>query len=261
MNSGTRPAPMSSVNGYKTVTIALQGTCNGESRNTNGACRDGSGPSSRCRVFVASENRLMREALARLLTKKGDMEVVALPNPSAGPPEAEMSDPDVMVLTSRGPFTEDIATIRKLRIALPASRLLLMGMSGEESEFLQLVRAGIRGYLLLDASADDVVRAVRAVLAGEAVCPGALCAVLFRFFEREAAAVPSATLHHQLGLTRREQQLLPLIAQGLTNKEIANEFCLSEQTVKNHLYRMKHKIGAEDRLGIIHMCRTHGMAL
>jgi DNA-binding CsgD family transcriptional regulator len=58
-----------------------------------------------------------------------------------------------------------------------------------------------------------------------------------------------------MGLTRREQQLIPLIAEGLTNKEIANRFCLSEQTVKNHLYRMKHKVGAGDRLGIVQVCR------
>jgi DNA-binding CsgD family transcriptional regulator len=61
-----------------------------------------------------------------------------------------------------------------------------------------------------------------------------------------------------LGLSRRELQIIPLIAQGLTNKEIANHFSLSEQTVKNHLYRMKHKIGAEDRFEIVQLYRTQG---
>jgi DNA-binding NarL/FixJ family response regulator len=65
------------------------------------------------------------------------------------------------------------------------------------------------------------------VQAGEAVCPGPLCALLFLFFEREATSVDSATDHPRLGLTRREQQIVLLIAQGLTNKEIANQFCLS----------------------------------
>jgi DNA-binding CsgD family transcriptional regulator len=65
-------------------------------------------------------------------------------------------------------------------------------------------------------------------------------------------------VHQVLGLTRREQQLIPLISQGLTNKEMANHFCLSEQTIKNHLYRMKHKIGAENRLSIVQVCRTQG---
>jgi two-component system, NarL family, nitrate/nitrite response regulator NarL len=68
-------------------------------------------------------------------------------------------------------------------------------------------------------------------------------------------------MRQRLGLTRREQQLIPLIAEGFTNKEIANHFCLSEQTVKNHLYRMKHKIGAEDRLGIVQVCRTQGFMI
>jgi DNA-binding NarL/FixJ family response regulator len=70
--------------------------------------------------------------------------------------------------------------------------------------------------------------------------------------------LPSANLQRELGLTRREQQLIPLIARGLTNKEIANHFCLSEQTIKNHLYRMKMKIGADDRLGIAQVCHQQG---
>jgi DNA-binding NarL/FixJ family response regulator len=59
---------------------------------------------------------------------------------------------------------------------------------------------------------------------------------LFNYFERDATSSPSGAVRQQLGLTRREQQLIPLIAQAVTNKEIANRFCLSEQTVKNHLY-------------------------
>jgi DNA-binding NarL/FixJ family response regulator len=126
-----------------------------------------------------------------------------------------------------------------------------MGMSGDDMEFLQCVRSRVHGYLLRDASAEDV-------RAGEVVCPGTLCGLLFRYFEREACSLPSASVHQRLGLTRREQQLIPLIAGGRTNKEIANHFCLSEQTVKNHLYRMKHKVGAGDRLGIVQVCRTQG---
>lgn len=99
---------------------------------------------------------------------------------------------------------------------------------------------------------------MRAVHAGEAVCPGQPCALLFRCFEQEATSVRSATIHPRLGLTRVEQQIVPLIAQGLTNKEIAKQICLSEQTVKSYLYRMKHKVGAGDRFGNVHLCRTEG---
>jgi DNA-binding NarL/FixJ family response regulator len=81
---------------------------------------------------------------------------------------------------------------------------------------------------------------------------------LFRYFETEAKSVPSATIQQRMGLTRREQQLIPPVAKGLTNKEIANHFSLSERTIKNHLYRMKHKIGMEDRFSIVHLCRLQG---
>ena len=131
-------------------------------------------------------------------------------------------------------------------------------MARNTAEFFQCVRAGINGYLLRDASADEVLAGLQAVHAGEAVCPGSLCAMLFRYFQQEASALPCGSAHLRLGLTRREQQLVPLIAQGLTNKEIANHFSLSEQTVKNHLYRMKHKIGAQDRLDIVQLYRVQG---
>lgn len=211
------------------------------------------------RVFVAAENRLLREALSRMLVKDGDIEVTGMAK--AEPFRAEnllKERADILLLTSRGSVNEDLTAIRKVRACAPSVQILLIGMAGEGTEFMQCVRAGVQGYLVKEASADEVVEGVRAVQAGKAVCPGALCALLFHYFEREATAFPSASVHQRMGLTRREQQLIPLIAEGLTNKEIANRFCLSEQTVKNHLYRMKHKIGAEDRLGIVQVCRTQG---
>jgi two-component system response regulator NreC len=134
-------------------------------------------------------------------------------------------------------------------------------MANDYGEFLQCVRAGIRGYLLRDASVDELLDAIRAMQAGKAVCPGELCVVLFRYFEGDASELPCAAVQRRLGLSRREQQLIPLIAKGFSNKEIANHFCLSEQTIKNHLYRMKHKVGASDRLGIVHQFRTQGFLI
>ncbi len=191
-------------------------------------------PEQKIRVFVAAENRLLREALARVLNKRGSIEVIAT--------------------DAAAPFP----AIKQVRTSAPNVSILLIGMAKDEREFLQCVRAGISGYLLRDASADEVLEGVHAVFAGEAVCPGVLCSVLFRYFESDAASLPYASGGRRMGLSRREQQLIPLVAQGLTNKEIANHFSLSEQTVKNHLYRMKHKIGAEDRLEMVQLYRTHG---
>ena len=114
------------------------------------------------------------------------------------------------------------------------------------------MRAGVSGYLLRDASAEEVLEAVKTLQHGDVDCPNALYAVLFQYFEKEAR------VHQVLGLTRREQHLIPFISQGMTNKEKANHFCLSEQTIKKHLYRMKHKIGADNRLGVVQVCGAQG---
>lgn len=213
----------------------------------------------RVRVFVAVENRLLRETLARMVAKEGCMEVIGVDTDA--PFQADViieQQCDILLMASRGSLDEDITLIRRVHLAVPKLKILLVGMARSEPEFLQCVRAGISGYLLGDASAQDVLAAVRAVQMGDAVCPGALCSALFRYFERETSELPCASVRQRMGLTRREQQLIPLIAQGLTNKEIANHFCLSEQTVKNHLYRMKHKVGAGDRLDIVQLYRTQG---
>jgi DNA-binding NarL/FixJ family response regulator len=217
------------------------------------------GVETRVRVLIASDNRLLREALSKTLRHIADIEIVGLDLLTPFDPETLSQEAaDILLLSSKGTLSEDLQMIRKVRIAAPEVKILLMGMSGDDMEFLQCVRSGVHGYLLRDASAEEVLDGVRALSAGEVVCPGTLCGLLFRYFEREACSLPSASVHQRLGLTRREQQLVPLIAEGRTNKEIANHFCLSEQTVKNHLYRMKHKVGAGDRLGIVQVCRTQG---
>jgi two-component system nitrate/nitrite response regulator NarL len=214
---------------------------------------------AKSRVFISAENRPMKEALSRMLEKSGEFDLVGPETAKAlRAEELVIEETDILLLASSGKRIEDLDTIRMVRTAAPKVQILLFGVAGDEAEFLQCVRAGVRGYLPGDASAQDVLAGVRALQADQAVCPGSLCAVLFRYFESEATSFPSASMHQRLGLTRREQQLIPLIAEGLTNKEIANRFYLSEQTVKNHLYRMKHKVGAEDRLGIVQVCRSQG---
>jgi two-component system response regulator NreC len=241
---------------------------NGYSARNHRATHASAGPASkptaatRPRVFVASHNRLLREALARMLAKSGPVEVVC--------PEAEgsldvtalmQSHADILLFVSQGNLAEDLAQVRDVHKLVPTIKILLVGMANDYGEFLQCVRAGIRGYLLRDASVDELLDAIHAMQAGKAVCPGELCVVLFRYFEGDASELPCAAVQRRLGLSRREQQLIPLIAKGFSNKEIANHFCLSEQTIKNHLYRMKHKVGASDRLGIVHQFRTQGFLI
>jgi two-component system, NarL family, response regulator DevR len=214
------------------------------------------------RVRVDSGNRAWHDGLIKMLGNRAGLEMLSGGVNEIFRVEKVLEDlPDVLLLTSCGNLDSDISNIRKVRVAAPGVRIVMFGGAGAEREFLQYVRAGIRGYVPLGATVTDVWETLEAVHAGKACCPSALCVLLFNYFEREATSLPSGMVRQKLGLTRREQQLVPLIAQGLTNKEIANRFCLSEQTVKNHLYRMKHKVGADNRLGIVQTCHTQGFLL
>jgi two-component system, NarL family, response regulator DegU len=215
--------------------------------------------SSSIKVFVALENQQTEFEFVRLLKKYTDVEIVGMNCRAPLDPLALAgSGAEVLLLASCGDLLEDLTVIRNVRSTESSMEIIMLGDINEEGEFLQCVRAGVCGYLARNASSEEILRAVRDVRSGSAVCPGKLCARLFRYFESEAKSLPSASIHQRMGLTRREQQLIPLVARGMTNKEIANHFSLSEQTVKNHLYRIKHKIGADDRLSIVHLCRLQG---
>src|SRR5580704_4102077 len=192
-------------------------------------------------VFILAENRLLREALTRILSKKTDICVVGA---SAFSPDVvgQISDaaPDVLLSDSAAVALSELRLISEVRAAIPGLKVVMIGMESDQETFLRAVRDGVVGFVLKDASAMEVAAAVRSVANHEAVCPPSLCMALFeRVASQNQSAHPTSfVIRHNLGLTRREQQLVQMIGHGLTNKEIASQLNLSEQTVKNHIHRM-----------------------
>jgi len=212
---------------------------------------------SKARVFVLCCNRLLRESIARILSKKTDLEIVASQAPgSASREEIVGSGSDLLVLDSM----QFLFGNPKSPPALPAlSRSLacvLVAMENDHNRFLTAIRGGVRGYVLQEASASDVVAAIRTVAEGQVVCPSGYTQVLFDFVAAQAGELPNRQRRAKWGLTRREQQLIPLIGRGLSNKEIANHLSLSEQTVKNHIYRILRKVGVPNRLSVFEACQN-----
>jgi DNA-binding NarL/FixJ family response regulator len=210
-------------------------------------------------VFILAENRLLREALARILSKKCDIQVVGA---AAFSPDVvgqiSSAAPDVLLSDSAAVGLSNLRLVSEVRAAIPGVRVVMIGMEADRDTFLRAVRDGITGYVLKDASAMEVAAAVRSVANGEAVCPPSLCLALFERVASQNTHSASFVIRHNLGLTRREQQLVQLISNGLTNKEIASQLNLSEQTVKNHVHRMLRKLGATGRLGAVELCRAPG---
>jgi len=209
------------------------------------------------RIFIVSANRLLREVLARIFKSRSRICVNVMERLSGDSESAIVSwRPDVLLLDTIAPLFENDVVIRALREELPLLRIVLMGMESDDRLFLESVKRGVAGYLLRDAAASEIVAAVRAVARDEAVCPPQFSRALFDFVANNHAGGEVLPMEIPFPLTRRECQLVPLIARGLTNKEIAAHFNLSEQTIKNHVHRICHKVGADGRLEIAEVCRA-----
>jgi DNA-binding NarL/FixJ family response regulator len=210
-------------------------------------------------VFLLAQNRLLREALARILSKKSDISTVGdCPFSDKSFDSIVRAAPDVLVIDAFTTNLTHLEFIREVRQNLPGVKLVMIGMESDGQSFLQAIREGARGYIVKDASALEVVAAVRTVANGGAICSPELCAFLFEFTSRRDQ-LPNFHARSTLGLTNREQQLVKFIARGLTNKEIATELQLAEHTIRNHIHRMLKKLGATHRLAVVDICRMEGI--
>jgi two-component system, NarL family, nitrate/nitrite response regulator NarL len=207
------------------------------------------------KLFLLVENRLLRDALAGIVRKQPDFAAVGADRYTPAI-EKQIIDSrcDVLVadhataMTFSADFVPDTLTLA------PEMKVVLLGMEEDAEIFLQAVRAGVSGYLLGDASAEETLVAVRRVASGEAVCPPKLCGHLFQFVAREArkgSVVLNQRVCAKLGLTPRQQQLVTFLARGLTNKEIASSLNLSEYTVKNHVHRIMRQVNADSRYAAV----------
>ncbi len=207
-------------------------------------------------VFLLAENRLLREALIRLLSKRSEVRVVgANAYSSTVHQEIIAARPQIILLDSHRLGFSKAMLIATLRTAIRNLRIVMVDMDSDENTFLEAIRAGVVGYVLKDASAEEVAATIRAVASGKAVCPPSLSMALFRCVAQQTAMTSPISCGAELGLSRREQQLVELLRERLTNKEIALRLSLSEQTVKNHVHRILRKVGAPNRFSVVERLR------
>ena len=204
------------------------------------------------RVFLLCENRLLREALLRILGKRAGLIIVGASGYSRDTLKNLIAcQPQVILLDFLGEAFAEPLLLRHLHEALSATRTVMVGMEAKEENFFQSVREGAAGYVLREASAAEVLGAIRAVAAGEAVCPACFSATLFRCASQLLTIRENLRSRGPSELSRREQQLVELVCGGFTNKEIASRLHLSAHTVKNHIYRILKKTGASDRISLV----------
>jgi DNA-binding NarL/FixJ family response regulator len=203
-------------------------------------------------VLLLCENRLLREALLRILGKRTGLTIVGASGYSQGTlNELIASQPQVILLDFIGEAVAQPKLLRQLHEALSSARTVMVGMEAKEEDFFRSIREGASGYVLREASAAEVLGAIRSVAAGEAVCPPCFSATLFRCASQHLAVRENLRSRGPSELSRREQQLVELVCWGFTNKEIASRLHLSSHTVKNHIHRILKKTGVSDRVSLI----------
>ena len=215
------------------------------------------------RVLIADDQRVVRDGLSMLVALIDGVEVVGTACDGAEAARlAEAYRPDVIMMDLRMPGTDGIAATANLRERLPATRVLVLTTYADEDAIVPALRAGARGYLTKDASAEQIEAAIRAVHAGQthldpAVQERLVATVLSR---PGAAPSPGPGRKPPDGLTGREAEVLTLLASGLSNAEIARHLYLSNATVKTHINRIFAKTGVRDRAQAVRYAYQHGLA-
>uniref|UniRef100_A0AAU2VMF8 Response regulator transcription factor n=1 Tax=Streptomyces sp. NBC_00008 TaxID=2903610 RepID=A0AAU2VMF8_9ACTN len=214
------------------------------------------------RVVVADDQSVVREGIVMLLGLLPGIEVIgsAKDGEEAVALVAEHA-PDVVLMDLRIPRCDGVEATRRIRKDHPATQVVVLTTFAEDDSLFPALRAGARGYLTKDAGGDEIVRAIEAVLSGEV---GLSPAVQRRLLEQVTTGpLPLATgTEPELpdGMTPREAEVLVLIAEGMSNAEIARSLHISQATVKSHINKLFAKAGLRDRAQAVRYAYVRGLA-
>ena len=215
------------------------------------------------RVLLVDDQELLREGLAMMLDAQPDIDVVGQANDgAAGVAAARRLEPDVIMMDVRMPNMDGVEATRVIVAAHPPGqgpRVIVLTTFDLDEYVVAALQAGASGFLLKDSTAADIVSAVRAVAAGNALlAPTVTRRLIDRFVARGEVAnlAPPPGLDE---LTQREREVMGLVVEGLSNPEIGARLYLSEATIKTHVSRILMKLGVRDRVQLVILAYEHGL--
>jgi DNA-binding NarL/FixJ family response regulator len=206
-------------------------------------------PGAPVRIVVADDHQIVRSGFAGLLDTQPDFTVVGIAEDGAQAVRVcRATSPDVVLMDVRMPGTDGIEATRQLiSDGRDRPRILILTTFDLDDYVYDALRAGASGFLLKDVTTEQLFHAVRVIAAGEALLAPTVTRRLIGEFARQRPRTESAQAARLAALTPRETQVLRLVAEGLSNPEIAARFTVTEETVKTHVSRMLTKLGLRDR--------------
>ncbi|HKQ24973.1 MAG TPA: response regulator transcription factor [Burkholderiales bacterium] len=205
-----------------------------------------------CRLLLADDHHIVRQALRGLLEAAGHEVIGEASDGHEALKLARMLNPDIAVLDLSMPLLNGVDTAREMRRHSPGIRTILLTMYTDKGYVLQALRAGARGYVLKTQAAEDLISAIREILRGETyLSPGVAASVVDAFLENTDETVDP--------LTARERQILQLVAEGNTTKEIARLLNVSFKTAESHRNHIMKKLDIHEVAGLVRYAIRKGL--
>ncbi len=207
------------------------------------------------RVFIADDNRLLREGLVSMLAEQDDIQVVGkAPSGSEALERIKELHPEVALVDIGMPDKDGIELTQTLYNDAPNVKVIVLGMIDLTEEIMRCIEAGAAGYVLKESSFDHLLKTIRSVHRSESFCSPQMTASLFsRIAELASEKMPKS--QNAVKLTVRELEVIQLIAEGLSNKAIAQKLSIETQTVKNHVHNILEKLQLQNRLEAVQYAR------
>jgi two-component system nitrate/nitrite response regulator NarL len=200
------------------------------------------------RILVADDHSLFRKGLKSLLSGEPDFKVVAeAANGREATEKARQHEPDIILMDLSMPEMNGLEATRRIKGEMPNARIVILTVEEKDENLFEAVKSGAQGYLLKKIEPQALFETIRGVLRGEASISRSMASKLMEEFSRQASGSPPAETR-ATALTGREKEILILVSQGKSNKEIAATLSVAENTVKNHLKNILEKLHLENRV-------------
>jgi len=204
----------------------------------------------RIKLVVVEDNRLLREGLAAMLKAQPDLAVVASLSNGDALVRGKRLKPDVILLDFVLRSGTSLRLVQSIRSTLPDARIIIVDLAPVQPSLVDYVRAGVAGFVLKDATFREFLQTIRDVARGKKVLPPLLTSSLFSEIVAHATQKPRGNPFTSVRMTAREREVVALIAEGLSNKQIAARLGLAVDTVKSHVHNILEKLQLHTRLEI-----------
>lgn len=214
---------------------------------------------TKSKVLLVDDHALFRKGIASLLGELGELEIIGeASNGKEGIEKTKELQPDIVIMDVEMPEMTGVEAVKHIKEVLPDCKVVMLTISDNDDNLFKSIKNGAQGYLLKCMEPDDLIKEIKGLLKGEVALSKTIASKILREFNNISKKQVEVD-HHKFKLTEREAEVLREVAQGITNKEIAIELSITENTVKNHLCNIMEKLHLQNRVQLATFAWREGL--